>query len=478
MPLGPGYTIMKQDVDVRFVPAPEPRIELIADYQLRNTGNQPLESLELRLPRENLLRLAPVSITWDAQAVPFDRRSDPAGDILRIPLSAAWPVKQMHALHVQYGIGQGGPQKPQLDFPAGSFYLPPGAWLVALLTPKGTFAGGGVPPKEWTLALSLPAGFVVHAPGSVKRNGTKNGEARFEFQQRTPGLLPFVVAGRYHQHEYRGSPCAVILWKKTPIDPEEAEPLFREVQQTAKVLDTLFGPRGKHARPVWIVDRPIPAKPFHDVSSRRVSDDVILAQPPPDFGFINLAESGERIWNQETTRRETLESIAKAWLGYGLGSGFDEQPYPTAALPAYAVSLADESIQGPQARRKIIVGNLKEYDSAKAFLLENARDKKDSSEFSKRLDNAHPGRSVLFFYALEDQYGREHLHAALRHMVQARRGQSYGVQDLLAALEQETRQDVGAFFRLWLKHPGIPEEFRARYESAAAPQNAPEEKQK
>jgi aminopeptidase N len=86
--------------------------------------------------------------------------------------------------------------------------------------------------------------------------------------------------------------------------------------------------------------------------------------------------------------------------------------------------------------------------------------------------------SLLFFYALEDKYGREHLHAALRHMVQARRLQTYEVQDLMAALEQETHQEVGSFFRLWLKHPGIPEEFRARYEAPAEPKTASEEGKK
>ncbi|MGH9865606.1 MAG: hypothetical protein ACRD4H_09360, partial [Candidatus Acidiferrales bacterium] len=47
-PLGPGYTIEKQEIHVDFVAAPEPRIYIQADYQLRNTGNQPLASLRVR----------------------------------------------------------------------------------------------------------------------------------------------------------------------------------------------------------------------------------------------------------------------------------------------------------------------------------------------------------------------------------------------------------------------------------------------
>jgi hypothetical protein len=49
-PLGPGYTIEKQQIQVQFVLVPSPRIRIEADYQLKNTGNQPLSDLEIRLP--------------------------------------------------------------------------------------------------------------------------------------------------------------------------------------------------------------------------------------------------------------------------------------------------------------------------------------------------------------------------------------------------------------------------------------------
>ena len=41
-PLGPGYTIEKQEIRVQFKASPEPRIAIEADFQLKNTGNQPL----------------------------------------------------------------------------------------------------------------------------------------------------------------------------------------------------------------------------------------------------------------------------------------------------------------------------------------------------------------------------------------------------------------------------------------------------
>jgi aminopeptidase N len=39
---------------------------------------------------------------------------------------------------------------------------------------------------------------------------------------------------------------------------------------------------------------------------------------------------------------------------------------------------------------------------------------------------------------------------------------------LIAAFEQESHQNVAQFVRLWMKHPGVPAEFRARYENSNA----------
>ena len=45
--LGPGYTIEKQEIRVRFADKPEPRIEVAADYHVKNTGTRPLREMSL-----------------------------------------------------------------------------------------------------------------------------------------------------------------------------------------------------------------------------------------------------------------------------------------------------------------------------------------------------------------------------------------------------------------------------------------------
>ena len=45
---------------------------------------------------------------------------------------------------------------------------------------------------------------------------------------------------------------------------------------------------------------------------------------------------------------------------------------------------------------------------------------------------------------------------------------SLELSDLIAAFEEETHENVAEVVRLWMKRPGVPEEFRARYKAAAA----------
>ena len=85
-------------------------------------------------------------------------------------------------------------------------------------------------------------------------------------------------------------------------------------------------------------------------------------------------------------------------------------------------------------------------------------------------------KSFLFFYALQDRYGREAFRKAMSHMLQARRERGLELSDLIAAFDQEANQNAAEFVRLWMKRPGVPEEFRARYrEGAAAPAQSEKE---
>jgi aminopeptidase N len=82
-------------------------------------------------------------------------------------------------------------------------------------------------------------------------------------------------------------------------------------------------------------------------------------------------------------------------------------------------------------------------------------------------------KSLLFFYALQDRYGERTFHDAIAHMLYARASRGFDIDDLIAAFEEEIHQNVAEFVRHWMKRPGVPADFRARYENAAAATAAP-----
>jgi hypothetical protein len=147
--------------------------------------------------------------------------------------------------------------------------------------------------------------------------------------------------------------------------------------------------------------------------------------------------------------------LAASWLGYGQNPGFFEQDPPLSALPAFAASLGREAVDGPQVRAQIIRRLLRTIPA-------------NSNAILPEVDDVLRAKSLLFFYALQDRYGVQVFGAALSHMLYARRGGGFDLDDLIAAFEQEAHQNVAQFVRLWMKRPGVPEEFRARYENSAA----------
>jgi len=77
-------------------------------------------------------------------------------------------------------------------------------------------------------------------------------------------------------------------------------------------------------------------------------------------------------------------------------------------------------------------------------------------------------KSFLFFYAIQERFGRESFRRAINHMLSARQGRGFNLNDFIAAFEEETHQNVAEFVRLWMKRPGVPDDFRSRYENASA----------
>jgi hypothetical protein len=121
---GPGYSIEKQTLIVQFLPAPEPHILVQAEYQLRNTGNQPLSSIEIRSPGRRF-HLAALRADWDGSPAAFsDSPGKPRNSILTIP--QIWSVSARHSLRLSFEIARSPSGDGTLNYTPTATYNGPG----------------------------------------------------------------------------------------------------------------------------------------------------------------------------------------------------------------------------------------------------------------------------------------------------------------------------------------------------------------
>jgi len=452
--LGPGYSIESQEIRVQFLPGTDPRIRVDSDYKLRNTGNQPLSSLELRLPGRRKFRVAAAQAAWDGTSLAEQSSpANPRDTFLALP--QRWNVSERHTLHLSAEFQTAAAGQAGFSFASDAFFLPSEGWAPELLPSQGLFATGGVPPNQWRLQVRVPDGFLVHTSGRSRKTARSGHEIICQSDQRAEDRYPFVLAGLYKETALdTGSGEKVFVWTRSREDSgsfhQSADALVRAIQ----AYDSTFGSRARKSQPFWIVECPVLAGCFTaaespyanllnaepaSVSAELASLDSVLI----DFsgGAPKLAAAGP--------------ALAASWLGYGQNPGFYEQQPPLSAFPAFASAQGLEAIDGPSSRTETIRRALR-------MIPKGAGARKTEDESVLR------AKSFLFFYALQERYGREVFRHAIIHMLSARRGRGFNLDDLIAAFEEETHQNVAEFVRLWMKRPGVPDDFRARFEDASA----------
>jgi len=149
--LGPGYTIQKQNLELRFIPSPEPHLAVHGAYQLVNSGNQPLEAIRITLPPSEAFHRQGTVAHWNNQSVSLQELS-PASlseqrDTIELRWPEAWRRKQKRTLILDYEVSSGSHLGSFLAVSPDTFFAYPGSWNPVLLPPKNIFGAGGVPPK-------------------------------------------------------------------------------------------------------------------------------------------------------------------------------------------------------------------------------------------------------------------------------------------------------------------------------------------
>ena len=454
-PLGPGYSIESQQVRVQFVAAPEPRIRIEAEYQLKNSGNRPLNELELRLPGRRRFHFDEPRAAWDATALTLGVSEDNPRNAL-ITLPQPWSTSARHTLHLSVEYLPATASETALSFSADAFFLPAEGWSPELLPSGGLFGTGGVPPKKWEMTVSMPEGFLVHTSGQQAKTSRANGEMIVRASQSAKDHYPFVIAGRYTPAPAGRGKENIILWTHKTQDAAGLRGLSEALNRIMEAYDSAFGARSKDSSTTWIVECPMATGCFTNLSASTAKLLGDEEKEPVSAEAISLDTvivdfSG----GPPTLAVAAAPSLAASWLGYAQNPGFYNQEPPLSALPAFAASIGRAAAEGADSRAETIRRALQLVPEKAA-----ARRTEDA--------NAVRVKSFLFFYALQDRYGREVFRKAISHMLNARRGRGFELSDLIASFDEETHQNTAEFVRLWMKSPGVPEEFRARYRETGA----------
>jgi hypothetical protein len=457
--LGPGYAIDKQEFHVQFTAAPEPVIHISAEYHLRNNGNQPLTSLELRLPGRRRFHFAEPQVTWDSRSVALVTSPDNPRNVA-IPFSEPWTVNAEHTLNLAveyrpYSTGKEGSRENRLSFASDAFFLPAEGWSPQLIPARGAFATGGIPPDKWVLTVRVPQGFLVHMSGKQSKASRSGDEQIIRAEQRPSSGYPFIVAGRYTSTRLKAGPEAVNLWSRTAQTSSDLRPAADALVRALQTYNSMFGNRTNDTHQLWIVECPVVANCFTSMASNYAG--LISERNANPTGEMASADTvmADLSSGPPEIAAGTAPSLASSWLGYGQNPGFYEQSPPLSALPAFAAARGREAVQGPRVRTETIRRALRLIPGHTA----DSRKPED--------DSVMRAKSLLFFYGLQDRYGQDICNKALSHMLYARRSGGFNMTDLIAAFEEEVHQNVAEFVRQWMKHPGVPSEFRARYESSS-----------
>ena len=451
-PLGPGYTIEKQSIDLRYFAGDPPRVKVQARYQLKNTGNRSLSSLDVGLPGEKEFVRNNLRATIDGGPVSLTSAAD--GNEMQASFPRAWAQKEVHEVVLEYELA--GPSTPNVGFTiAGdSLFLSSAGWYPILRPPSGLFGKGGDRQKPFDLTLRVPEGFLAHSSGRARGVRKENGELVYRFRIGKDDADPFIIAGRFVEQRFQTAGATVIFWtpKRQPLEGQIARTGDHFVA-TLNEYEKNFGALGKKKEPYRVVimmSWPYAQLGVYPVaSSPNFPRGAIL---PMILDFSDVGVNANLFLGDF--------ALAQSWFGSLAGSSpvamFNE------GLCIYASRFIAHQVPGWETDRKgemkhaLLLYEMQLPDKERSLLAMTEGKIPEEKHFAL-------AKGEMFLGALEDRCGPDNLRHALRHLARSLRGSKYGYDELRSALEQECHQDLGPMFREWLTETGIPVDFRQRY---------------
>jgi hypothetical protein len=406
-----------------------------------------------RMPGKSI-HAANLRAKWDGTELPMERSESNSRDT-SLKLPDPWKIGARHKLAITYEIHVDMDTSGVLQFTKDAFFLPQESWDPEVLPPQGFMAEGGTPPDAWNLVVSVPRDFRVHLSGQGFKRSGKGGQFVYRARQRPTDRYPFVVAGRYRETKIDAGNHQVYLWTLADAGQHAIHNGSDSLVRALDAYDSVFGIRGKQPQTLWIAECP----QLESCFTGRTAHYARLLDLPADTSIAEMISLDTLLIGGNTdASRITVAAapyLAASWLGYGRNGGFFDQQPPLSALPIFAAAVGREAVEGKGVREQMIGSALKEIPET-------------NSGSSTETADAVRAKSFLFFYALREKYGEAVFRRAIHHMLSARQGRGFDLNDLIATFEEETQENVAQFVRQWMKHPGVPEDFRASHGSTTA----------
>jgi hypothetical protein len=458
-PLGPGFQFAGRQTEILVSRAAPRRIHFHVVDDLENAGDRPLRSLEVRLPEGPLFGQQNLRVVIEGAEVSAQHSSEKDVRMMRAPFDPPWKQNEKRTVVTEWDLVPESSERGTIVASPDGFFIADETVLPLWQTPNGVFARGGTNPNKELLTVFAPADFRVLAPGkALKRTPDGNYVAQRFLINSGSDFLPYVVAGRYQEKVIQSRQGEVQFWTFRPMDGPAAQAAAERLSFSMKTLTEFFGPASNGKTLVRIAEAPA----------------VLPAEfgPSLDPGGVSFPEGvllDPRAFQQGIASEALLQlaeyELARTWFGWRVRPRQEAQILMGRGVSLFGLVIAAEG-RGRNQRPGMVASLIDRYDEARA----TAPDKRlmEPPVGYSRAERISTGyRAALLFVALEDLCGHDNLRTALRDIIRARAGSDTGYEELRAAAESASGKDLAEMFRTWLVQPGIPEDFRARYQKAS-----------
>jgi hypothetical protein len=458
-PLGPGYQFADRQAEILVSSASPGRIHFHVADELENAGDRPLRSLEVRLPDGPVFGEQNLRMLVEGAEVSAQPSSQIDVRMMRAPFDPPWQQNERRKVVTEWDLVPEASARGTIVASPDGYFVADETALPLWQTPNGVFAVGGANPGKELLTVFAPPDFRVLAPGkALKHTADGNYVARRFLINPANDFLPYVVAGRYQEKLIHARQGEVQFWTFHTMDGPAAQTAADRLSASMKALAEYFGPASEGKAAVRIVEAPV-----------ELPAELGAPGDPGGASFPEGALLGSRAFRQGIASEGVLQlaeyELTRTWFGWRVRPRPEAQILMGRGVGLFGLVVAAEG-RGQDQRRSMVESLIDRYDEARRA----APDKRlmePPSGYSRAERISTGYRAALFFVALEDLCSHDDLRAALRDILRTRASSDTGYEELRSAVESASGKDLAEMFRAWLVQPGIPGDFRARYQKSS-----------